>query len=70
MFITSQGHSEGAIEPLYLLITTMRMYLLTRGAGETKYRMHASIKYTELDFISVSSAITPLTQSKIIWIAI
>ena len=61
LFLTALGHTEGDLEPVYTMVTTRGLYLLTcygrSGSGlpnaNTRFQKHSHVKYTELDYISV-----------------
>ena len=53
MYHTSIGHTEGDLTYVQFLITDAAVYVLTPGI-KTRYHRHSTVKYRELDYISVS----------------
>ena len=50
----STGHTEGDLEPLFVLLTDQALYLLRRGERLHRYITDTRIVYNDLDYISVS----------------
>ncbi|XP_072036604.1 LOW QUALITY PROTEIN: pleckstrin homology domain-containing family M member 2-like [Amphiura filiformis] len=49
----STGHSEGDLEPLFVLLTDQAIYLLRRGERLHRYITETRIVFNDLDYISV-----------------
>ncbi|XP_071945049.1 pleckstrin homology domain-containing family M member 2-like isoform X2 [Antedon mediterranea] len=54
MFHLTTGHSEGDIQPVFLLLTDQALYLLRKGDSDLSYSVESRIQYNDLDYISVS----------------
>ena len=57
MYQTCIGHTEGAVVPIYVLLSDSALYLLTTKYGQKKFKKEGTVKYSELDYISVSNVI-------------
>ncbi len=53
----STGHSEGDLEPLFVLLTDQAIYLLRRGERLHRYITETRIVFNDLDYISVSTGL-------------
>ena len=56
MYQTCIGHTEGAVVPVYVLLSDSALYLLTTKYGQKKFKKEGRVKYRELDYVSVSNA--------------
>ena len=57
MYQTCVGHTEGAVVPIYVLLSDEALYLLTTKYGQKKFKKEGTVKYRELDYISVSDVL-------------
>ena len=54
MFRSNLGHTEGELRPVFILVTTRALYVLTSSSGVSNFHKEAVVTYAELDYISVS----------------
>ena len=51
------GHAEGAVQTVYLLVSSSALYILTPTTSEDSLNVIAQLLYTEIDYILVSFSI-------------
>jgi len=52
MFLTSVGHADGDLRPIYVLISDHALYMLSATDSKT-YKKKAVVTFKEIDYITV-----------------
>ncbi|XP_052821239.1 pleckstrin homology domain-containing family M member 2-like isoform X2 [Mya arenaria] len=56
MFTCHEGHTEGKLQTVYVLVTNSSLYILRRHDGKKKFTTQVSISFLDIDFVSIGSS--------------
>ena len=54
MFCCRQGHTEGKINVVFILISTDSLYILSQEEGDKRFCKETVLQFLDIDYISVS----------------